>query len=128
MSMIQVGLIGIIGALLAVQFQGSKKEYAIYISVAIGLLIFFGIVGELKVILSTMQEIAKYVNLKSGYFSTLFKMLGITYVAEFASVICKDTGHQNLATQIEAFGKMTILVLSLPIMVALLKTIAEFLS
>lgn len=128
MSMIQVGLIGVIGALFAIQFQNEKKEYAIYISVAIGLVIFVCIIGKLGMIVEIIGQISGYISIDKSYFSTLFKILGVTYVSEFAVAICKDTGHQNLATQIEVFGKLTILVLSLPILLALLKTIAEFLS
>ena len=55
-------------------------------------------------------------------------MIGITYVAEFSSGICKDAGYQTIAVQIEIFGKLMILVLSMPILTALLDTIREFLS
>ena len=34
MSMIQAGMIGVIGAMLAIQLKGSKAEYGIYVSVA----------------------------------------------------------------------------------------------
>ena len=127
MSIIQVGLLAMLGTLFAIQFQSEKKEYAIYISVAVGLVIFVGIISKLGIIIDMIEEITGYISIDTSYFSTLFKILGVTYVAEFASAICKDTGHQNLASQIEVFGKITILVLSLPIVLALLKTIAEFL-
>ena len=128
MSIVQVGLISVIGVLLAIQFQNDKKEYATYISVAIGLLIFVCIVNRLEIILGMIREIIGYITIDITYFSTLFKMLGVTYVAEFAAAICKDTGHQTLASQIEVFGKLTILALALPILLALLKTIADFLA
>ena len=128
MSIVQVGLIGVMGALLANQFQNEKKEYAIYICVAIGLLIFVCIIGKLSIIMELIRGITGYISVDMTYFTTLFKILGVTYVAEFSAAICKDTGHQTLAAQIEVFGKLTILVLALPIVLALLKTIAEFLS
>lgn len=128
MSIVQVGLISVIGVLLAIQFQNDKKEYATYISVAIGLLIFVCIVNRLEIILGMIREIIGYITIDITYFATLFKMLGVTYVAEFAAAICKDTGHQTLASQIEVFGKLTILALALPILLALLKTIADFLA
>ena len=62
------------------------------------------------------------------YLVTLLKMTGVTYAAEFASGICKDAGYGALGKQIEIFGKLTILVMSLPVLLALLQTIQEFLS
>ena len=54
--------------------------------------------------------------------------LGITYVAEFSAGICKDAGYQTIALQIEIFGKLAVLVLSMPVLMALLNTIKDFLS
>ena len=64
----------------------------------------------------------------TAYIGTLIKMLGITYVAEFSAGICKDAGYQTIALQIEIFGKLAVLVLSMPVLMALLNTIKDFLS
>jgi len=128
MSMIQVAALGVVGVLLAVQLKQEKTEITVLLSIVISLLIFFGILDSLEVMVQTIREISTYIKIDSSYISTLIKMLGITYLAEFSSGLCKDAGYQAIATQIEMFGKMTILVLSLPILLALLRTIQGFLS
>ena len=117
MSMLQIGILGVAGVLLALQFKSGKSEYGIYISIALGMLIFASLLGK----------ISNVVGLNSDYFKTLWKILGITYAAEFSSAICKDAGYQTIALQIEVFAKITILVLSLPVLSALLQTIRGFL-
>ena len=64
----------------------------------------------------------------SKYVAVLLKMIGITYVAEFSSNLCKDAGYQAAAGQIEMFAKLSILALSMPVLLALLETISQFLS
>lgn len=128
MSMIQIGVIGVAGTLLAIQFKSGKSEYGVYISVVLSLFIFFCIIGRLNIIVDTMRTIGSYINMDTAYIGTLIKMLGITYVAEFSSGICKDAGYQTIAVQIEIFGKLAVLVLSMPVLMALLETIREFLS
>ena len=118
MSMIQAGMIGVIGAMLAIQLKGSKAEYGIYVSVAVSLGIF----------VRTVKELIAYAHLETSYFSVILKMVGITYIAEFASGICKDAGYQTIAGQIETFAKLTILALGMPVLTALLETVREFLS
>ena len=54
-------------------------------------------------------------------------MIGITYIGQFASGICKDAGYQATGAQIELFCKLSIMVLSMPVLLALLETIQEFL-
>lgn len=126
--MIQIGIMGVAGALLAVQFKSGKSEYGIYISVALSLVIFFCIAGQLEIIVDAMREIGDFIRMDKAYIGTLIKMLGITYVAEFSSGICKDAGYQTIALQIEIFGKLSVLVLSMPVLMALLNTIKDFLS
>ena len=128
MNMVQIGVIGVVWTLLAVQFKSGKSEYGIYISVVLSLFIFFCIISRLNIIVDMMCTISSYINMDTAYIGTLIKMLGITYVAEFSSGICKDAGYQTIAVQIEIFGKLAVLVLSMPVLMALLETIKEFLS
>ena len=79
-------------------------------------------------IIDALRTIANYINMDTAYIGTLIKMLGITYVAEFSAGICKDAGYQTIALQIEIFGKLAVLVLSMPVLMALLNTIKDFLS
>lgn len=128
MNMMQIGILGVIGALLALQFKGGKTEYGIYVCVAVSILIFASIVDRLEIFMNTMTQISSYVTLDSGYIAVMLKMIGITYIAEFSSSVCKDAGYQTIAVQIEIFCKLTILALGLPVLLALLDTIREFLQ
>lgn len=127
MNMVQIGMIGVLGALLAIQFKGGKTEYGIYMSVAVSIVLFLCIVDRLEIFVRTIDEISCYISVDTGYLSTMLKMIGITYISEFSSSICKDTGYQTIAVQIEVFSKLTILAMGMPILLALLETIQEFL-
>ncbi len=128
MNVIQIGIIGVIGAILAVQLKGGKAEYGIYVAMAVSVILFSFIIDRLGVFVSTVGELASYIDMDVGYLATMLKMIGITYIAEFSSGICKDAGYQTIAGQIEIFGKLTILTLGMPVLMALLETIREFLS
>ena len=127
MNMVQIGMIGVLGALLAIQFKGGKTEDGIYMSVAVSIVLFLCIVDRLEIFVRTIDEISRYISVDTGYLSTMLKMIGITYISEFSSSICKDTGYQTIAVQIEVFSKLTILAMGMPILLALLETIQEFL-
>lgn len=128
MGITQAAMIGIVGVILILQLKNEKSEYGIYLTIAVSLLLFFGMSGKLATISETIQRIGDAVNIDGFYLQTLLKMLGIVYVAEFASGICKDAGYQTVAGQIEIFAKLTLLVLSTPVLEALLLTIQQFLQ
>ena len=128
MSVMQAGIIGVLGALLAVQFKGGKTEYGIYMSVAASIFLFACIIDRLGVFIRTVEQIGSYISIDAGYLGTMLQMIGITYIAEFSSSLCKDAGYQTIAVQIEIFSKLTILALGMPVLLALLDTIREFLA
>lgn len=72
------------------------------------------------------RQVQSYIKINSVYISALMKMIGITYIAEFASGICKDAGYGSLGSQIEIFGKLSILAVSMPILLALMETVQGF--
>lgn len=127
MNSIQIALLGIVGTLLALQFKSGKSEYGIYVSLAVSLFLFLCMLSRLEIFVRTVKKIADYIKLDAGQMSILLKMAGVTYVAEFASGICKDAGYQNIAVQIEIFTKLTILAIGMPVLLALLELIGDFL-
>lgn len=127
MNSIQIAFFGVVGTLLALQFKSGKSEYGIYVSLAVSLFLFLCMLSRLEIFVRTVKKIADYIKLDAGQMSILLKMAGVTYVAEFASGICKDAGYQNIAVQIEIFTKLTILAIGMPVLLALLELIGDFL-
>ena len=109
MSIVTIAAAGIVAVLMAVQLKSTKGEYGIYVVLAAGLFIFF------------------YIRIGRPYLEALLKMIGITYVTEFAAGMCRDAGYGSLGNQIEIFGKLSILALSMPILLALFGTLEQFL-
>ena len=128
MSVLTIGILGIAGALLAVELKGLKGEYGIYLASAVGLVIFFYGITKLKTVIETIRQVQSYIRLNRMYLEVLLKMIGITYIAEFSSGICKDAGYGSLGSQIEIFGKLSVLAVSMPILLALLDTVQQFLA
>ena len=82
---------------------------------------------RLRDAVDSLGRIGNYIKVDQRFFGTMIKMIGITYLAEFSSGICKDAGYGALGNQIEIFGKLSILAVSLPVILALLETLQGFL-
>jgi len=128
MTIIQAAIMGIAAVALAVQLKPFKPEYSVYMILAAGLVIGFLGISRLELILETAKAIGSYIHVKNIYLGTLLKMVGITYIAEFAAGICKDAGFSALGTQVEMFGKLSILAVSAPVLLALLETLQVFMA
>lgn len=97
------------------------------IGIVTGIVIFFYILSQLSVLTGFLENILTKIELEEGYYYQLIKMLGVAYVAEFASSICKDAGHQSIAGMIELFAKLSIVTLSVPGLLFLVETLEMFL-
>ena len=106
--------------------KGTKPEYAVFVTVGIGIMILGLAAGKIEYIFSAVDRLKDSLPLDEGYLATLIKMIGITYIGQFSAGICRDAGHQATAGQIELFCKLSIMVLSIPVLMALLDTIQKF--
>ena len=128
MTIVQAAVMGIAAVVLAVQIKPLKGEYSVYLILTAALVIGFLGISKLDIILETAREIGSYIQVQNIYLGTLLKMVGITYIAEFAAGICKDAGYSSLGTQIQMFGKLSILAVSAPVLLALLETLKVFME
>lgn len=128
MNIVSIAVLGLTAMILAVQLKGVKGEYGVYLAVAAGLVIFFYGISKLETIIETVKQVQAYIKINHVYIDALMKMIGIAYIAEFSSGICKDAGYGSLGNQIEIFGKLSILAVSMPILLALMEMIRGILS
>ncbi len=128
MELIKISILGIAGIFFGLFLKETKPQYSMYISIAICACLVGYSVGKLLTLFTDIQEIQQYIPINSQYLTTLLKILGISYVGQFSAGLCKDAGYSSIAGQIELFCKLSIMVVSMPILMVLLETIGEFLS
>lgn len=127
-SIVNIAIIGIAVTLLGILFKKNREEFGILISIAGCFLIFALGISRLEIIIDAVNKIQEYISINQTYLSILIKIIGITFISEISSSICKDCNYNAIASQIELVGKLTILATGMPILLALLETIGEFLK
>ena len=123
--MIKVVLIGLVAVFAVLLLKVGKPEFAMAVSLGACVLILLFAGGTLTTVIEELRTLFEYVKLPEGYLSILLKILGISYLAEFGSALCKDAGQAAIAGQIELVGKLAILVISMPVVTSLFETIIK---
>ena len=126
--MIVIGIAGIASALLALQLKTVKEEYAILITLCGCMFIVFFSLKGIQSIVTIMNQITTLNSVGKGYIKILLKLTGIAFVAEIASDLSRDCGFAALAKQIQIFGKVSILVISLPVFSEMIAAVGKLLS
>lgn len=126
--MLKIVIISVAAIFLAMVAGAYKKEYSFLIVLCAALLIFSYGISRIQVIADRIQSFEQEVNLPGEYVSILLKMVGIAYLSQFAASLCRDAGQGAVAGQVSFAGKISMLLVSLPILEGLVKTIGEILS
>lgn len=123
MNFFGLAIVAVAAALMALNFKSFKSEYGIFISIGICLVAMVIMLSKLEYLIDIVETIRSYIGLDNVYIITVLKIIGISYVAEFSSDVCKDCGYSSMANQVQVVGKLTVLCISMPILLALLETI-----
>ena len=121
--MLKAAITGIVAILFAMQFKNSKSEYAVYISFAAGIILIFMVMSRFMIIKNSLEELQQYIDINPDYIVIMIKIAGISYISDITSTMCEDAGFRTIASQIEMIGRMSILTISIPVLLALFETI-----
>ena len=72
-----------------------------------------------------IQNLSDKMGVSSKFFGILLKITGIAYLTEFGANVCRDSGESAVASKVELAGKVLIISLSIPILLALSETLFE---
>lgn len=123
MEIIQIVSIGLIAAILSIILKEEQPEFSMIISLLAGTIIFLMMISKVQAVLQVFSNLSSKMNIDVLYLTTIFKIIGIAYITEFGAQVCKDAGEGSIATKIEFGGKILIMILSIPILMALLDLI-----
>lgn len=126
MELTELVVLAVAGVLLGIQFKGIRQEFAFYIGLVLCILLLGSGLQKMRLVLMQFDVVRSTLAGQGDYLEILLKVIGITYLCEFASGICKDAGYQSVAGQIEVFGKLSVLLSGMPIILAVIRTIQDF--
>ena len=127
MDIIKIIGIGLISLIIIIILKQYRPEYTIYISIIAGILIIMLSMDKLTGIINILTTLSNKTGLNSEYLGILLKITGIAILTEFAVSVCNDAGESSIATKVDLGGKIIIISISIPIIVALLELIVKIL-
>ena len=125
-ELIKIGILVILGVMVALQFRAARPEYGIYMGLVMSIMIFAYAVRQFSAVLGQFTLIRQFLGSSQSYLSILLKIPGVTYVCDFSAGICKDAGYGAVAEQIEILGKLSVMFAGLPILLAVMEQIQTF--
>lgn len=125
MEIFQIVGLALIAAVLSVLLKNQKPELAVQISIAAGVVIFLLVIFKISAVIVLLQDLARKVNIDFIYLNTILKIIGISYITTFGAEVCRDAGESAIASKVEFAGKILIMILAVPILMAVLEIVVK---
>ncbi|MEG0772909.1 stage III sporulation protein AD [Clostridium sp.] len=125
MEIIKIVAFALIALLIVMVVKDERRDIAVFLSLIAGIMIFMFMLSKLTIVINFLQSLSNKANIDVIYLDTVFKILGIAYLSSFCSEICKDAGESSIAAKVEFAGKILILTLAIPILMAVMQTILK---
>lgn len=128
MNIVAVLILALVTAVLALVLKEQKAELALAVSAAGGCVIFFVLVGGVSSFFDDMSGLFAKTGIDNTYLAIILKALGICYITQFVSDLCRDYGQTSLAGRVDLAGKCCILILSAPLMERLIEIAIRYIE
>jgi len=120
--------ISLISIVIAILIKPNRPEIAIIISILASIIILSFSINALRAIIYTFKTISDKSNINLVHIKIILKIIGVTYITQFAAGIANDVHETGIAHNIEFAGKIFIFALSVPIITSLLELILKILE
>lgn len=121
----QVTGLCVVGALLALVLKKGSPELALLLALAAVAAVLLFLAGALGGLLDFLREIGAASGLSEDLFIPLYKTAGIALVVKAGGSLCHDAGESALASAVETAGTVCALLVSLPLLRAVLALLLE---
>ena len=108
MNMMTITGLAIVAVALGTVLKQKNPEYSLLLSLTAGVLI-------LGMIITSALPLFEATGAKAEYVQILFKALGLCFITQIACDACRDLGETAIASKVETAGKLSVLLVSLPL-------------
>lgn len=115
MLLMKIIFIAVITLILGITISKFNSEFKVYITVIFGIVVLFMLFNELRTYLEEILNLFARYDIKTEYFSTILKIVGIAYICDFISLLCKDLDYESVGKKVEIAGKLIILIYSVDV-------------
>ncbi len=128
MNIMQVVAFALVCSLLLTLLRQSSDAMALVLAVAASAVILTVIVRQLPPILTALQGLAARAGVEMFYLRTLLRVMAVAYVVDFGAHLCSDAGEGALAKNVRLAGKVLILAMAVPIIIAVADVVVGLLD
>lgn len=128
MDIVKIVGIGLLAGMLINLLRQQRPELAIQLAVATGAMIAMVLLAKVMQVVEVLQTLGARASIDQTHLGTVLKIIGIAYVSDFGSQVLQDAGEKSVAAKVEMAGKVLIMLLAVPIILAILESVLRLMG
>ena len=120
--------IAIIGVICVALRRTAKPEFAVFATIATGIVMVITMLGALQDVVLAFDGIVKKSGVDDGVFTAVLKIIGIGYLTEYSASVATDAGCASIAQKLQFGGKIVIFLMSISIVTALIDVVSALVN
>lgn len=125
MNLIAVSFAAVIVVLIAIKIKDMDSGYGVILSMAGCVMVMYFVVSRFRQIADYIDRITAYISVNITYIDVILKMIGLAYVCQFSSDLCRDAGYNAIASQVEMAGKISLILLSMQVLMSVIDLVVK---
>ena len=113
--MVQITGLAVVAVALSTVLKQKNPEYSLALSILTGVLILGLILAAAAPLFGRIGALLEATGAGSDYVEILFKALGLCFLTQIACDACRDLGESAIASKVEVAGKISVLLISMPL-------------
>ena len=123
----KIAALAVAAALCALVVRQNAREVGLVLSLAAGALILLQALGAIEAIRTLIEDLGERAGLSPAVLDPVLKTVGIAVLTRLSAEVCRDAKESGIAAFVETAGAVMALYVALPLIRAVLETIAELL-
>lgn len=127
-QVIRIAVLCVVGALLAVTVKRGSPEQALLLVLGCAVLVLLSLAEPLQELMEFFAALGERSGVAAELFVPLYKTIGIALAVKLGGEVCRDAGEAALAAAVEMAGAVCALLVSLPLLRAVLSMLLELME
>lgn len=127
MDIFKIIFIAIIVTSMCLVIKQVRPEISMLVGLLGAILIFLFSLEQIGQVIELIKDLSNKAGMPLTFLNIILKIIGIAYLTEFASNVCKDVGESAIASKVQFAGKCIILVMGMTVISNFVETVVKIL-
>lgn len=128
MDIVLICALSIVACAVCKLLEKESKEFSFVITASVAVIITLLLVSDISDITDTIESLLKKISIDKEFSEILFKSIGVCFITSLTCDLCKDCNENAMASNVKMFGRITVLLLAMPLYSSVISLIDEMLG